>query len=138
MPVFPFLLRKNSHEERRHAGSIVWLSHAGVLLRCAPEQVRLVTKDLRDVDQVINGPRNFSDLLKQISQQQRYLDIAQDNFEFAKDVDELEECEPSIAPEVDEMQPALEEKSTEAPTPARFRLSGKRAAEEVFLPRGIT
>lgn len=126
--------RTSIHEERRHAGSIVWLSHAGVLLRCAPEQIRLVTEDLRDVDQIINGPRNFSELLKQVSQQQRYLDLAKDHLELAEQFDEPEEGEPLFDPDMDDMQPEVVETNVEIQKPTRFRLSGKRAAEELYLP----
>lgn len=44
-------------EGRIHQGSVVWISHAGVFIRCSPEQLRHVTRDLRSVDLEINGPR---------------------------------------------------------------------------------
>ena len=58
------------------SGAIVWVSHAGKILRCSPEQLKHVTQDLRRLDQEINGPRSFHDMLLQVSQQQRYLDIS--------------------------------------------------------------
>ena len=58
------------------SGAIVWVSHAGKILRCSPEQLKHVTQDLRRLDQEINGPLSFHDMLSQVSQQQRYLDIS--------------------------------------------------------------
>ena len=98
-------------EGRQHAGSIVWLSHAGVLLRCSPEQLRPVTRDLSSVDKEINGPRDFHSLMKQISQQQRFLDLT-------------EKFDSTIEPEI-----TLDEDDT-----TRYRLNAKRPAHELYQP----
>ena len=55
-------------------GSVVWLSHAGRIVRCSPEQLRRVTGDLTRLDLEINGERTFSKMFELIRQQQRYLD----------------------------------------------------------------
>ena len=73
--------RTSLSQEGGHAGSVVWISHAGVLIRCSPEQLRPVTRDLSSVDKEINGPRNFSALLEQVGKSQRYIDISQHEIE---------------------------------------------------------
>ena len=87
-------------------GSIVWVSHAGRILRCSPEQLRRVTEDLRRLDQEVHGPRGFYDMLAQISNQQRYLDITIDC-----DLDMSEHAQP------DENAP-------------RFRVRGKQSSPQ--------
>ena len=67
--------RTNLEAGREHLGSIVCVSHAGVLLRCSPEQIRPVTRELSSVDLEINGPRNFHSMMEKISQQLKYLDL---------------------------------------------------------------
>ena len=59
-------------------GSVVWVSHAGKILRCSPEQLRRVTTDLKRLDFEVNGEWSFSKMFEQIRQQQRYLDITVD------------------------------------------------------------
>ena len=70
--------KTSSYETGQHLGSVVWISHAGKILRCSPEQLRPVQHDLRHLDKDINGPRNFFDLLEGIKNQQRYLDLTSD------------------------------------------------------------
>ena len=95
-------------QERVHGGSVVWISHAGVLIRCSPEQLRLVTRDLSMVDREINGPRNFHSLLEGVLSQQKYVDLARD----------------WIA------EPAAEEPLP--PDRPRFRLGLKRPASDLY------
>lgn len=97
-------------EGNNHSGSVVWISHAGVLLRCSPEQIRPVTRDLQQVDADINGHKDFSSMLQQVVQQQRFCDLLKENLE---------------PPEVD----ANQDESGD-----RFRLRGKRPAEDLFNP----
>ena len=97
-------------EGNNHSGSVVWVSHAGVLIRCSPEQIRPVTRDLQQVDIDINGHKDFSSMLQQIVQQQRFCDLLNENLQ---------------QPEVD----ANQDESGD-----RFRLRGKRPAEELFNP----
>ena len=96
-------------ENREHTGSIVWISHAGTLIRCSPEQLRCVTRDLSSVDREINGPRNFHSLMSQVSQQQKFLDLIE-----------------HVPPEVSR---TLDEEDT-----VRFRLNRKRPAHQLFEP----
>ena len=104
---------KTTNEDgREHVGSIVWVSHAGVLLRCSPEQLRPVTRDLSSIDREINGPRNFHTLLEAVSQQQKFVDVT-DKFD-------IESMEP------DRLE---DEQDT-----ARCRLHTKRPPGDLFLP----
>ena len=102
--------KTNMSEGNNHSGSVVWISHAGVLLRCSPEQIRPVTRDLQQVDVDINGHKDFSSMLQQVVQQQRFCDLLKENLE---------------PPEVD----ANQDESGD-----RFRLRGKRPAEDLFNP----
>ena len=102
--------RTSLSQEGGHAGSVVWISHAGVLIRCSPEQLRPVTRDLSSVDKEINGPRNFSALLEQVGKSQRYIDISQH-----------------------EIENFIPDEETEYAGP-RFRLIGKRAPEDLYEP----
>ena len=44
-------------------GSIIWTSH-GTMLRCAPEQLQPVSRDLQEVDETVNGPFSPDEFLK--------------------------------------------------------------------------
>lgn len=55
---------KTSQGERSNQGSIVWISHGTVLLRCAPEQLQPVGRDVLDIDKEINGPFSPDEFLK--------------------------------------------------------------------------
>ena len=52
--------KTSSFEEGQHAGSVVWVVHAGRLIRCSPEQLRHVQHDVLELDKQINDPRKFS------------------------------------------------------------------------------
>jgi hypothetical protein len=72
-------------QDEAAAGSIVWVSHAGRIIRCCPEQLRHVTQDLRHVDRQINGPQNYFDLLKDVANQQKYLDLSHHDYSCLDD-----------------------------------------------------
>lgn len=76
--------KTTDYDEGQSSGSVVWVSHKGVLLRCSPEQLRHCEHDLRHLDRTINGPQNFSDLLQQVAGQQRYLDISREDLSGLK------------------------------------------------------
>ena len=63
-PARVLFVEKTSEGERGNVGSIVWVSHGTVLLRCAPEQLQHVTRDLRDIDELVNGPFSPDEFLK--------------------------------------------------------------------------
>lgn len=55
---------KTTKGDRGYCGSIIWISHGVVLLRCAPEHLQHVSGDLTMVDQEMNGPFSPDELLK--------------------------------------------------------------------------
>lgn len=102
--------KTGDYDESQHAGSVVWISHAGKLLRCSPEQLRHVSHDVRSLDRTINGPQNFHTLLDQIVRQQRYADISQEGLDV-----------PDTPAVPEELQP-------------HFRARGKRPLSELRHP----
>lgn len=58
------MVEKTTTEERGRTGSIVWIVHGTQILRCAPEQLQPVTRDLKGLDMEINGPFLPHDLMK--------------------------------------------------------------------------
>ena len=66
-------------EEGQHLGSVVWVAHAGKIIRCSPEQLRLCAHDLRHLDLEIDGPQNIHSMLEQVSRQQKYFDISKED-----------------------------------------------------------
>ena len=97
-------------EQDGASGSVVWVSHAGTMLRCSPKQLRRVTRDLQALDADINGPRTFHSMLEKVSQQQRYIDLTREG------------------PLCDEAPKTLDE---EAP---RFRVRGKQPPADESMP----
>ena len=57
-PARVLFIEKTTEHDRDYAGSIVWLAHGVVLLRCAPEQLQPVSRDLFQLDRDLNGPFN--------------------------------------------------------------------------------
>ena len=55
---------KTSQGERGNQGSIVWISHGTILLRCAPEQLQPVGRDVTEIDRSVNGPFSPDEFLK--------------------------------------------------------------------------
>jgi hypothetical protein len=51
-------------KEVNYTGSSVWIGHGLVLLRCAPEHLQHVSRDLKAVDEEINGPFSPDEFLK--------------------------------------------------------------------------
>ena len=97
--------------ELQHVGSIVWISHNGVIIRCAPEQLRRVTRVMQHVDDELYGPRDFYGMFEQVVKQRKYLDLLPD----------MEEHGTSDAPEPD------------SETHVRIRARGKQS--DSFLDR---
>ena len=121
----------------QHAGSVVWISHAGVLFRCSPEQLRFVNHDIKHLDQQINGPFNFHTMLEAVSRQQRYVDISQDDLSELQKAIDMEENRPHFRAfskkSLAELQRPLEER---VPIVAGPHVGEKRGFEEVVGSRG--
>ena len=96
-------------------GSIVWISHAGVMIRCSPEQLRHVTNDVRQVDLELNGPCDFQTILKDMKQNKSYADITDQ-------VGDMHD---------ENMEPFNEDNP-------RFRLQGKRKRDPLDTPKEET
>ena len=58
------MVEKTTDDELGRTGSIVWIVHGTQILRCAPEQLQPVTRDLKGLDMEINGPFLPHDLMK--------------------------------------------------------------------------
>ena len=56
-----------------HLGSIVWVSHAGFLLRCSPEQLRPVTQDVQKIDLEVNGPLILKRCIKRCGNNKNFM-----------------------------------------------------------------
>jgi hypothetical protein len=63
-PARVLFMEKTTRDEKGYPGSIIWISHGVVLLRCAPEHLQHVSRDMSSVDQEINGPFSPDEFLK--------------------------------------------------------------------------
>ena len=63
-PARVLFVEKTTEHARGNVGSIIWVSHGVTLLRCAPEQLQHVMRDLSEVDEAINGPFSPEEFLR--------------------------------------------------------------------------
>ena len=77
-----------------HPGSIVWISHAGILLRCSPEQLRVVTRDVQEIDLEINGQSDFHTLMEQVARQRKFVDLTVEHAQQEVEQEQLDENVP--------------------------------------------
>ena len=71
-------IEKHSNpEETLTPGSIIWVSHATTLYRCAPEQLRKVTRHLQDMCNLLH-PQSVFDDIRKAGQKANYHDIGKD------------------------------------------------------------
>lgn len=63
-PARVLFVEKTTDDNRSRGGSIIWVGHGTVLLRCAPEQLQPVTKDVSSLDSEINGPFSPDEFMK--------------------------------------------------------------------------
>ena len=63
-PARVLFIEKTTQGDRGSPGSIIWISHGTHLLRCAPEQLQPVCRDLSSVDQLVNGPFSPDEFLQ--------------------------------------------------------------------------
>ena len=69
--------KQGNPERNQTQGSVIWIVHAAVLYRCAPEQLRPVPKELTDTYEAVHGQTTpFEDML-QAGNQASYRDISQ-------------------------------------------------------------
>lgn len=62
-------------DRNQSPGSIVWVAHGTVLLRCAPEQLRPVTHSVRNLSELFWDHMTPSEILKEAKNSQRYHNI---------------------------------------------------------------
>ena len=55
-PARVLFVERTCETDRHVSGSVIWVSHGASLLRCAPEQLQPVEKDVSAIDQTVNGP----------------------------------------------------------------------------------
>ena len=118
-------VEKTSHAEadgnmrNSTQGSIIWIAHGTTLYRCAPEQLRLVTREVQNLSGLFGRSSMPSEILKDAQSSQRYQDIHKD-LEGLKPDDEVHESNPNEEPSL------LEPPHSQEP---RFRVHGKSPAE---------
>ena len=104
-------------------GSIIWVSHGTTLYRCAPEQLRKVTRQLQDLSNQLKPSSVYQDI-KNAGNKTNYRDISQD----------LED-EPMDS-EIHEDEPPQQQQSAQASPGARLiRANYKQAARYGIFPR---
>ena len=104
-------------ERNQTQGSVVWVAHGTTMYRCAPEQLRPVTHDLRRMHELFGGSRSPSDVMKDARSDQRYFDIR-------REVEEMMPDEDVVAEDPDEHVELLR-RAGSSDNPSRYRLSGK-------------
>ena len=72
-------VEKTSEEASESStGSIVWVVHGIVLYRCAPEQLRKVTRQVQDTDEFMSRNMAPSELLRDMQTNMNYRDVSGD------------------------------------------------------------
>ena len=72
-------VEKHGDSERNQtSGSVIWIAHATVLYRCAPEQLRKVPPEVKTTYETANGPRGPLVEIREAGNQANYRDISQD------------------------------------------------------------
>ena len=114
-----------------HPGSIVWVSHAGFLLRCSPEQLRPVTHDVQQIDMQINGASVFETMYKTLRRQQKFHDLIEENADV-----------PDVSPDMNvprfrcQGKRSLDVDSPPDPRPPDFGESHERFKQARVEPQG--
>ena len=121
-PARVLFTEKTTRVEREGSASIIWIAHGTYLYRCAPEQLRIVTRDLRSADIEINGPMTPSEItdrsgLSSVDISGEYDDDNDDDFDEDDVIIE--------GPETENIQ--------ENPS-KRFRIEGKSNSDLLYQP----
>ena len=106
--------KQGSSENNQTQGSVIWIVHATVLFRCAPEQLRLVPPHVQETYGVICDPLSPLEQLRRAGNRANYRDISQDLAQEPED-SELHDQEPQVRGSSSRL----------APQPLR-RVTGKR------------
>ena len=100
-------------------GSVIWIVHATILYRCAPEQLRKVPGFVQHTHDTLHDVHSPLEELRRAGNQANYRDISQDLSQEAED-SEIHDDEPS--------ETSRGSISTKPPPP-HFRITGKRAQD---------
>ena len=131
-PARVLFLEKTTEHDRGYAGSVVWLAHGVVLLRCAPEQLQPVSRDLFQLDRDLNGPFNPGAFVKS---KEKFQDLLVEHDDLEHEALEEEDTAWKHDPNDMEMRPEADERQV-MPGPARrVRLVGKQGFKSQDLDR---
>ena len=87
-------VEKQGDPSRNQAtGSVVWVVHATVLYRCAPEQLRSAPASLREAYELCHGQSSPLEEVQSAGNQMNYRDISRD-LESEPEDSEIHDCEP--------------------------------------------
>ena len=76
-------IEKSSTQDRGRLGSIIWVAHATALIRCAPEHVHPVTRDMQEVDTQVNGPHDLGAFMRD---RKDYVDLIEERDQLGQEV----------------------------------------------------
>ena len=130
-PARVLFIEKTTEGERQSPGSIIWVSHGTVLLRCAPEQLQPVSRDLNQIDQEINGPFSPEEFLRG---KHVYQDLFQERENLEDDVDGDDDFAWLHNPDNMDIHEGTPENNPEGPL-RRVRFQLKRSIESPELDR---
>ena len=125
-PARVLFMEKTSLGDRSNQGSIVWISHGTMLLRCAPEQLQPVSRDLSEIDDTVNGPFSPDEFLKG---KHVYQDLFDEKDELHQEVADDDETVWQKDP--DQMDVLIDKSPEEFPEPKRVRLTGKHNPDQI-------
>ena len=111
--------KQGSTELNQTQGSVIWVVHATVLYRCAPEQLRIVPQHVQETYGIICDPISPLEELRRAGNRANYRDISQDLSQEPEDS------------EIHEHEPQVRGLSSSAPDPPTRRLTGKRPLHDV-------
>ena len=107
--------KQGDGQQNRTQGSVIWIVHATILYRCAPEQLRHVPVGVQGTFRELNGDSSPLQSLQQAGNRANYRDISQDLSGEPED-SELHDDEPR--------EPSISSSANAQAPPAR-RITGK-------------
>ena len=121
-------IEKTTESERGREGSIVWITHGTRLLRCAPEQLQRVSRDLNAIDFELRESNQLEDLIKTKKQ---YFDLRNEAPDLEVEVHERDD----LAWRVDPHHLEFEHDTSRGPDQAlkRQKLLGKQSVDPRVL-----
>ena len=90
--------KQGDPERNQTQGSVIWIVHATILYRCAPEQLRRVPQSLTATYESIHGKTSPLENVRQAGHQANYRDISQD-LQLEPEDSEIHDAEPGSSRE---------------------------------------